>query len=255
MSPELTAAVIGAVIGSATAYLFGWRLKAFDERRRRTSIATAILWETYPLTNAFDALRASWPGYRVGLEFPTTAIDAFPRSAELFQRPQGVPPTPFYPRGDPLTESMPFTDAEGVCWLAYVEAVPPGRPPRRPDQAMLPGRRLRFESATESRATTHVPAGAPFLGDAGLRRLLDGAQPVPAPPPSRRSSDVRRHPVIELASRVEELGAVLADPSWPRRRTADQRLARLYRLRQLVATAFSRFLKPVAAALTSRRGR
>ncbi len=85
MSPEVTSAVIGAVVGSATTYLFGWRLKAFDEKRRRKSIATAILWETYPLTNAFDTLRGSWPGYRVGLEFPTTAIDAFPRSAELFQ--------------------------------------------------------------------------------------------------------------------------------------------------------------------------
>lgn len=166
-----------------------------------------------------------------------------------------MPPTPFYPRGDPLTESMPFTDADGVCWLAYVEAVPASRPPRRQDRVTLPGRRLRFDSATESRTTTHVPAGSPFLGDARLGRLLDTAQPVSPPPPSRRSSDVRRHPVIELASRAEELGAVLTDPSWPRRRTADRRLALPYRLRQLVSTAFDRLLKPVEAVLTGRRGR
>jgi hypothetical protein len=139
------------------------------------------------------------------------------------RRPLAVPPTPFYPRGDPLTESTPFTDVDGVGWLAYVEAVPAGRPPRRQDRVTLPGRRLRFDSATESRTTTPVPAGSPFLSDARLRCLLDAAQPVPPPPPSRRSSDVRRHPVIELASRAEELGAALADPSWPRRRTAPER--------------------------------
>jgi len=150
---------------------------------------------------------------------------------------------------------MPFTDADGVCWLAYVEAVPAGRPPRRQDRLTLPGRRLRFDSATESRTTTHVPAGSPFLGDACLRRLLGTAQPVPPPPPSRRSSDVRRHPVIELASRAEELGAVLADPSWPRRRTADRRLAVPFRLRQLVSAAFDQLLKPVEAVLRGRRGR
>jgi hypothetical protein len=166
-----------------------------------------------------------------------------------------VPPTPFYPLGNPLTESMPFADADGVCWLAYVEAVPAGRFPRRQDGVTLPGRRLRFDSATESRTTTPVPAGSPFLSDARLQRLLDAAQPVPPPPPSRRSSDVRRHPVIELASRAEELGAVLADPSWPRRRTTDRRLALPYRVRQLVSTALDWLLEPVEGVLTGRRGR
>jgi hypothetical protein len=166
-----------------------------------------------------------------------------------------VPATPFYPQSNPLTESTPFTDADGVCWLAYIEGVPPGRSPRRRGRVTLPGRRLRFDSATESRTTPHVPAGSPFLVDEHLRRLLDAAQPVPPPPPSRRSSDVRRHPVIELASRAEELGAVLRDPSWPRRRTADRRLALPYRLRQLISTALDRLLTPVEAVLTGQRGR
>jgi hypothetical protein len=166
-----------------------------------------------------------------------------------------VPPSPFYPRGNPLTESTPFTDVDGVCWLAYIEGVPANRPPRRRGRVTLPGRRLRFDSAPESRTTTQVPAGSPFLSDAHLQRLLDAAQPVPPPPPSRRSSDVRRHPVIELASRAEELGAVLTDPLWPRRRTADQRLALPYRLRHLVSTAVDGLLKWVEAVLTGRRGR
>lgn len=166
-----------------------------------------------------------------------------------------MPPTSLYPQGNPLTESTPFTDADGVCWLAYIEGVPPSRSPRLRGRVTLPGRRVRFDSALESRTTTHVAAGSPFLSDARLRRLLDTAQPVPPPPPSRRSSDVRRHPVIELARRAEELGAVLTDPSWPRRRTADRRLALPYRLRQLVATAFARLLTPVEAVLTGRRGR
>jgi len=166
-----------------------------------------------------------------------------------------VPPTSLYPQGNPLTESTPFTDADGVCWLAYIEGGPPGRSPRLRGRVTLPGRRLRFDSAPESRTTTHVPAGSPFLSDAHLRLLLDAAQLVPPPPPRRRSSDVRRHPVIELASRAEELGAVLTDPSWPRRRTADRRLALPYRLRQLIATAVDRLLTPVEAVLTGRRGR
>ncbi len=166
-----------------------------------------------------------------------------------------MPPTPFSPRGNPLTESVPFTDADGVCWLAYIEGIPAGRLPRLRGRVTLPGRRLRFDSAPESRTTTPVPAGSPFLSDARLRRLLDAAQPVPPPPPSRRSSDVRRHPVIELASRAEELGAVLTDPSWPRRRTSDRRFALPYRLRQLVSTAFDRLRKSVEAVLTDRRGR
>ena len=35
---------------------------------------------------------------------------------------------PLFPRGNPLTESMPFTDGGGVGWLAYIEGVPTDRP-------------------------------------------------------------------------------------------------------------------------------
>ena len=159
-----------------------------------------------------------------------------------------------YPRVNALTETMPFTDRAGVCWLVYIEGVPREPTPRPPwERATMPGRRLRFDSAIESRTSMDVPAGSPFLSDARLQRLLDDALAVSPPPPSRRSSDVRRHPVIELASRAGELGAVLTNQSWPRRRVADRRLAVPYRLRQLVSTAFERLLEPVAAVLTRRR--
>ena len=150
---------------------------------------------------------------------------------------------------------MPFTDRGGVGWLAYIEGVPTDRSPRLRGRTTLPGRRLRFDSATESRLTTQVPAGSPFLSDARLQSLLDDAQPVPPPPPSRRSSDagVRRHPVIAWASEAGEFGALLADRSRPRRRATDPRYAWPYRLRQLVPTAFDRLLKRVEAVLSGRQ--
>ena len=43
----------------------------------------------------------------------------------------------------------------------------------------LPDRHLRFDSATESRFTSHLPAGSPFLAEARLQSLLDEAQPDP----------------------------------------------------------------------------
>ena len=81
-----------------------------------------------------------------------------------------------FPRGDPLTEVMELTTPDGVRWVAYIDHIPaPHRGLMAP--IALPGRRLRFDSATESRATREVPAGSPFLAE---RRLLDllAASPV-----------------------------------------------------------------------------
>jgi hypothetical protein len=88
------------------------------------------------------------------------------------------PLRPSYPRGNPLTESMEFTDRNGTIWLAYIEGTrqdPPRR--QRRSTTALPDRHLRFDSATESRFTSLVPAGAPFLAEARLQSLLDEAQP------------------------------------------------------------------------------
>ncbi len=90
--------------------------------------------------------------------------------------------TTLCPRGNPLTESMPFSDRDGTSWLAYIEGVP-GPPSYVQDRAILPGRRLRFDSAAESRVTGELPAGSPFLSEARLQALLDQAELI-APPPT-----------------------------------------------------------------------
>ena len=90
--------------------------------------------------------------------------------------------TPLYPRGNPLTKEMAFTDRGGAVWLAYVEGAEPTPTRRLRKHTVLPGRRLRFDGATESRFTCSIPAGAPFLAEARLQALLDEARPdQPAP--------------------------------------------------------------------------
>jgi hypothetical protein len=85
----------------------------------------------------------------------------------------------FYPRGNPLTQSMEFTDRDGAVWLAYIEGT--GRSPERQlgSATLLPDRHLRFDSATESRFTSLLPAGSPFLPEARLQSLLDESRPDP----------------------------------------------------------------------------
>src|SRR3954453_20252931 len=93
-------------------------------------------------------------------------------------------PAPLYPRGNPLTEAMKFTDRDGAVWLAYVEGADPSPSRRRWKAAVLPGVRLRFDGPTESRFTSSIPAGAPVLAEARLQSLLDEARPDHAPPAS-----------------------------------------------------------------------
>ena len=88
-----------------------------------------------------------------------------------------VSQTPFYPRGNPLTESMEFTDRDGADWLAYIESAQRAPGKQLGSASALPDRHLRFDSATESRFTSLVPAGSPFLAEARLQSLLDEAQP------------------------------------------------------------------------------
>jgi hypothetical protein len=85
-----------------------------------------------------------------------------------------------YPRGNVLTEPMPFTGPDGSPWLAYIEGV--AEPRDYPAEApALPGRRLRFDSHDESRAVREVPPGSPFLPDAQLQQLLSRAEILPPP--------------------------------------------------------------------------
>ncbi len=89
--------------------------------------------------------------------------------------------TPLYERGNPLTQSMRFTDRDGAVWLAYVEGAEPAPTGRLRKSTVLPGRRLRFDSATESRFAARVPAGSPWLAEARLQSLLDEARPDQRP--------------------------------------------------------------------------
>ena len=119
--------------------------------------------------------------------------------------------TPLYPRGNPLTLSMTFTDRDGAVWLAYVEGAEPAPTGRLRKPTVLPGRRLRFDSATESRFTTSVPAGSPWLAEARLQSLLDEARPD-QPPAETTAAPAAGDWVVEWPVRAAKSGQeVVAD--------------------------------------------
>jgi hypothetical protein len=108
-----------------------------------------------------------------------------------------VPPAapadrPAFPLGNPHTDWVAVPDAQGTCWLAYVEPAPPEQSFRR-SAAVIPGRRLRFDSLERSVAVAPVPAGAPFLSELRLQRLLADAVPLmPEVAPATRPSAAAR---------------------------------------------------------------
>jgi hypothetical protein len=117
-----------------------------------------------------------------------------------------------YPRGNALTDTMPFTDRDAVHWLVYVEGIPPDPRSRRWGQTVLPGRRLRFDSAMESRTSIQVPAGSPYLTEPRLQSLLDQAQPVLAgPKPQAVAMRVPLPPPGESGARRERPGAAASE--------------------------------------------
>jgi hypothetical protein len=95
------------------------------------------------------------------------------------------------PRGNPLTESMDFTTRDGVRWIAYVDGNPPERPRRLLARTALPGRRLRFDSLSESRISPERPAGSPFLDERRLLGLLATSPLLPEPEPPPPSAALR----------------------------------------------------------------
>ena len=130
----------------------------------------------------------------------------------------------FYPRGNPLTLSMEFTDRDGAVWLAYIEGT--GRRPERQlgRATVLPDRHLRFDSASESRFTSLLPAGAPFLAEARLQSLLDESRPDPptsltTDSPARAPSSAGYRAIYVSTWAVESGRAAIADWSrgWQRR--------------------------------------
>jgi hypothetical protein len=132
-----------------------------------------------------------------------------------------------YPRGNALTDSMPFTDRDGVSWLVYIDGIPSeptlGRLWRK---TTMPGRRLRFDSTVESRISIDVPAGSPYLPAAQLQHLLEHAQPQGA---TRRR--LPRGPDRRQATRA-------SSADLQRRREADRRPLR-YRLEEFLSAVVS----------------
>jgi hypothetical protein len=78
---------------------------------------------------------------------------------------------------------MELSGPDGVQWIVYIEALPPVRRWRLLSQTVLPGRRLRLDSAEESRVSSPVPAGSPFLGERRLLAILAASMPLPAVEP------------------------------------------------------------------------
>jgi hypothetical protein len=122
-----------------------------------------------------------------------------------------TPPTrPTYPRGNPLTDSVSMTDAAGTSWLVYVEPAPSPVPLRR-SAAVLPGRRLRFDSLDSSFAFSPIPAGAPYLPEARLRELLAYSEPVPAAAAPARGKRTRALWSVDWAGSVAGAAAAVRD--------------------------------------------
>jgi hypothetical protein len=131
--------------------------------------------------------------------------------------PVAPPPLPAFARGNPLTHSVTFTDTEGTCWLVYVEPAPPA-PALWPGAAIIPGRRLRFDSVDVSATTMPFPAGAPFLQEAVLQQLLDRARaangpvrPLPGPVLHREPAPALREVPAIAEPAPDSLRAQLAD--------------------------------------------
>jgi hypothetical protein len=137
---------------------------------------------------------------------------------------------------------MPFTALDGENWLAYVEGMPADPPPRWRHRAVIPGRRLRFDSAFDSRVSSVLPAGSPFLPEALLRELLEAAEPLPPPVhPTRRRDNThsRSKSVTRWATQARnQVRSTAADWAERWREGAGQRQALRDRGRQLMSDAY-----------------
>jgi hypothetical protein len=85
--------------------------------------------------------------------------------------------------------------------VAYIEAFPPVRRWRFLSQTMLPGRRLRFDSASDSRVCFTVPAGSPFLDQRRLQALLARSSPPPPEPAPEPTLPERGRDILQAIAR------------------------------------------------------
>ena len=157
-----------------------------------------------------------------------------------------------YPRGNALTDTMPFTDRDEVHWLVYIEGVPPDPPSQRWGQTVLPGRRLRFDSAMESRTTIPVPAGSPYLTDHRLQSLLDQAQPVFAGSRSPAAAmRMRRSLPSDCGGPPERPGAAASETLWRVGKWASDRAPPLVNLLEQFVSALLATLQRLEGAMRS----
>ncbi len=173
-----------------------------------------------------------------------------PRAKAVQQAPvPAMPPEPAkppYARGNPLTHSVTLVDSSGVCWLVYVEPAPP-QPALWPNAAILPGRRLRFDSVEHSLTVMPFPAGAPFLQEQALLHLLDQArtgssQPVPVPVARVRTPLPEPQHIIAAPTSAVDVPPPVIDP-------VRQRLTSLVNSRSGWTYQLSRMVQPVTLVL------
>jgi hypothetical protein len=122
------------------------------------------------------------------------------------------PGFPNYSRGNALTPTVNFVDRERTSWLVYIEPGPP-EPALWPNAALIPGRRLRFDSVERSvMVAGPVPAGAPYLNEVRLQALLDAAEPVDEalePVAVSMPADRGRRDLLGTLSRLVQPAALL----------------------------------------------
>lgn len=152
-----------------------------------------------------------------------------------------------YPLGVPLTDVMEFTAGDGTCWLVYIETIPCPPPRRWRPRTVLPARRLRFDSVSDSRATTPVPAGAPFLTEVRLQELFDRAAPLQSLDVSAVSRPDTRRLILQSAAHLP--AAVLAEGRGRWGHGAERRRELGSRGEELVAGVADRLIVWVAGLL------
>jgi hypothetical protein len=166
------------------------------ERSRREEDMVRLIDSLTEWTREMQAVRPAAP------ETPAPRRRSLSRAKKVAVKASA---TPLYERGNPLTQSMTFTDRDGAVWLAYVEGAEPAPTGRLRKPTALPGRRLRFDSATESRFTNSVPAGCPWLAEARLQSLLNEARPV-QPPAETTAAPAAGDWVVEWPVRAAKSG-------------------------------------------------
>jgi hypothetical protein len=152
---------------------------------------------------------------------------------------------------------MEFTAGDGTCWLVYIEAIPLPPPPRWRAPTLLPARRLRFDAVSQSRVTTPVPAGSPFLTETRLQTLLDGAIPVGLWELGAVSREDRQRWLVRTGAHAglavaAVAGAALAESSRRLKQAAERHRSFRSRTEALVAEAGSRVSMWVTELLKGR---